>query len=43
MAETGKTAARTTPDLWNTIRDALPQFTPHECASYFTATECEPE
>jgi transposase len=36
-------AARTIPDLWNAIRDALPQFTPEECANYFTACGYEPE
>jgi transposase len=38
-----KTAARTIDDLWNAIRDALPRFTPHECANYFTAAGYEPE
>jgi hypothetical protein len=23
-------------DLWGAIRDALPQFTPDECANYLT-------
>ena len=32
-----KAAARTIPDLWTTIADALPQFTQAECANYFTA------
>lgn len=36
-------AARTIPDLWDAIRDALPQFTPEECANYFTACGYEPE
>ena len=31
------------PELWNAIRDALPRFTPEECANYFTATGYEPE
>ncbi|MCC4256086.1 MULTISPECIES: IS630 family transposase [Sphingobium] len=38
-----KAAARTVPELWNAIRDALPRFTPEECANYFTATGYEPE
>ena len=38
-----KAAARTVPSLWNAIRDALPQFTPHECANFFTAAGYEPE
>lgn len=38
-----KAAARTVEDLWDAIRDALPAFTPAECANYFTATGYEPE
>jgi transposase len=38
-----KAAARTLDDLWNAIRDALPQFTPAECANYFTAAGYQPE
>ena len=38
-----KAAARTVPELWDAIRDALPRFTPEECANYFTATGYEPE
>jgi transposase len=38
-----KAAARTIEDLWTAIGDALPQFTPHECANYFTAAGYEPE
>lgn len=38
-----KAAARTIPDLWDAIRDALPQFTPDECANYFTAAGYEAE
>jgi transposase len=38
-----KTAARTVPSLWNAIRDALPQFTPKQCANFFTAAGYEPE
>jgi transposase len=38
-----KAAARTIPDLWDAIRDALPQFTSEECANYFTACGYEPD
>jgi transposase len=38
-----KAAAQTIPDLWNAIREALPRFTPEECANYFTAAGYEPE
>ena len=38
-----KAAARTIPELWNAIRDALPAFTPGECANYFTTTGYKPE
>ena len=38
-----RAAARTIPDLWAAIADALPQFTPTECANYFTACGYEPE
>ena len=38
-----KAAARTIPDLWNAIRDALPNFTPDDCANYYTAAGYEPE
>lgn len=38
-----KAAARTLDDLWNAIRNALPLFTPAECANYFTAAGYEPE
>ena len=37
-----KTAARTIPDLWQAIRDAIPLFEPHECANYFTHAGYEP-
>jgi len=37
-----KVAARTIDDLWDVIRDALPTFTPQECANYFTAARYEP-
>ena len=36
-----KTAARSIENLWNAIRDALPAFTPTECANYFTAAGYE--
>jgi hypothetical protein len=38
-----KAAARTIGDLWNVIRDALPHFTPKDCANYFTAAGYEPD
>lgn len=38
-----KTAARTIPRLWDAVRDALPQFTPDQCANMFTAAGYEPE
>jgi transposase len=38
-----KAAARTFEDLIGAIRDALPAFTPGECANYFTACGYEPE
>ena len=38
-----KAAARTIPSLWDAIRDALPQFTPNECANLLTAAGYEPE
>jgi transposase len=38
-----RAAARTIPDLWDAIRDALPQLTPDECANYFTTCGYEPE
>ena len=31
------TAVRTIEDLWTAIAQALPQLTPSDCASYFTA------
>jgi transposase len=30
-------AARTIPDLWQAIADALRRFTPQECANYLAA------
>ena len=38
-----KATARTLDDLWNAVRDALPRFTPSECANYFSAAGYEPE
>ncbi len=38
-----RAAARTIPDLWAAIADALPRFTPGECTNYFTACGYEPE
>jgi transposase len=38
-----KAAARTISDLWDVIRDAIPQFSPQDCANYFTACGYEPE
>ena len=38
-----KAAARTVDDLWAAIGDALQQFTPQECANYFTAAGYEPD
>ena len=37
-----KAAARTIDDLWRVIAEALPNFTPAECANYFTAAGYEP-
>jgi transposase len=36
-------AARTIAELWDAIRDALPRFTPDECANYFSAAGYGPE
>ena len=30
-------AARTIPDLWDTLKNALDAFTPSECRTYFAA------
>jgi len=38
-----RAAARTVPELWAAIADALPRFTLDECANYFTACGYEPE
>ena len=37
-----KATARTIPDLWTAIADAIPQFKPRECANYFEAAGYEP-
>ena len=36
-------AARTLPDLWNAIRDAIDAVTSNDCRAYFTAAGYEPE
>lgn len=38
-----KAAARTVPELWDAIRDALPRFTPNECTNCFIGAGYEPE
>ncbi len=38
-----KAAARTIPDLWDTIAKGLDSVTPQECAAYFTNSGYEPE
>ena len=38
-----KAAARTVPELWDAIRDALPRFTPNKCTNYFIAAVYEPK
>ena len=38
-----RVAARTIDDLWDAVRDALPQFTSQECANYFAAAGYEPK
>ena len=38
-----KAAARTLPDLWDAIRNAIDAVTPNECANFFTACGYEPE
>jgi transposase len=38
-----KAAARSIENLWDVISDALPQFTPQDCANYFTAAGYEPD
>lgn len=37
-----KAAARTIPDLWQAIADAIPRFMPDECQNYFEAAGYEP-
>ena len=37
-----KAAARTIPDLWQAIKEAIPQFGPQECANYFEHAGYEP-
>ena len=37
-----KAAARTLPDLWQAIKDAIPSFAPRECANYFEHAGYEP-
>ena len=32
-----KAAARTIPELWDVIGDAIEQFKPQECKNYFAA------
>jgi transposase len=38
-----KAAARTIDALWKTIGEAIPKFTPMECANYFTTAGYEPD
>ncbi len=38
-----KAAARTKEALWNKVGEILDDFTPDECANYFTAAGYEPE
>jgi hypothetical protein len=38
-----KAAARSITDLWDAIGTAIDQFSPVECANYFTAAGYEPE
>jgi len=38
-----KAATRTQETLWDAIADALPKFTPTECANYFTAAGYAPK
>ena len=37
-----KASARTVPDLWRAIKEAIPQFEPRECANYFEHAGYEP-
>ena len=36
-AELRAAAARTIPDLWDALKNALDAFTPNECQNYFAA------
>lgn len=36
-------AARTIPELWDAIRDAIDAVTPNDCRAYFAAAGYEPE
>ena len=36
-------AARSIDDLWDAVADAIPLFTPNECANYFAAAGYDPE
>ena len=36
-------AERTVSALWDAVGDAIPLFTPNECAHYFAAAGYEPE
>lgn len=38
-----KIAARTLPDLWDAIRNAINAVTPDDCRGYFTAAGYEPD
>ena len=38
-----KAAGRTLDDLWNTVSNALPSFTPAECANYCAAAGYKPK
>ncbi len=37
-----KASARTVTDLWQAIKEAIPQFEPRECANYFEHAGYEP-
>ena len=38
-----KAAARTIPELWGVIGEAIDQFKPHECKNYFAAAGYDPD
>jgi transposase len=38
-----KAAARTIPELWDTIAESLNHFTPQECKNYFAAAGYDPD